>query len=61
MNLGRTKNNDLFQKGAMSLMSDFINFSIKRAETLEWPKTNMSSEMGDALDARFCKIQHKTC
>jgi hypothetical protein len=35
-------------------MSDFAKFSsIKLAETLEWPKTNMSSERGDALDDRF--------
>jgi hypothetical protein len=34
-------------------MSDFAKFSsIKLAETLEWPKTNMSSERGDALDDR---------
>jgi len=56
----RTKNNYLFQR-EMSLMSDFAKFSIKLAETLEWQKTNMSSQRGDALDARFCKIQHKTC
>jgi hypothetical protein len=53
MNIEMTKNSYLFQKGEMSLMSDYAKFSIKLAETLEWPKTNKSSERGDALDVSF--------
>lgn len=43
-------------------MSDYAKLSIKLPETLEWPKTNMFSERGDALDASFFgKIQRKAC
>jgi hypothetical protein len=55
------KNKHVFRKGEMPLMVDFGKFSIKLAETLEWQKTNVSSERGDALDVRFCKIQHEAC
>jgi hypothetical protein len=40
-------------------MLGFAKFSIKLAETLEWPQTNMSSERGDALEhARGCSLMY---